>query len=80
MAKIKLSRKIKEQYSEIVPVLSGRGGQCSLTLLGRRRDDPSQLEKIVTHPWKPTDNVSIEWVDEGTVTSAPRPVVLHHPA
>ena len=52
MAKISLSSDIKKTYKEIIPVVSGQGNDCSLTLFGRRRDDPVQLDTLLTQPWK----------------------------
>ena len=60
---IRLSRSLKQAYSEIVPVLHGQGNGASLTLLGRRRDDPSKLETLLTRPWTLGEPVRIVWVD-----------------
>jgi len=62
MAKIQLASQIREKYIEVIPVLSGRGNDCSITLLGRRRDDPSRLDKILAQPWKQGDSISIVWI------------------
>ncbi len=62
-AGIRLSRSLRQAYSEIVPVLHGQGNGASLTLLGRRRDDPSKLETLLTRPWTMGDPVRIVWVD-----------------
>lgn len=64
MRKIHLSPEIKIQYQQIIPVLSGRGDDCILTLLGRRRDDPARLDKILTQPWTFGEPVSIAWQEE----------------
>ena len=58
---IHLSRDLKVKYSEIVPMLSGRGNRSSITLLGRRRDNPSKLEKILSRPWLPGEPINIVW-------------------
>jgi len=63
-AKIQLSPDIKKRYTEVIPVLSGQGKECSLTLLGRRRDDPTKLDRILSQPWKADEPVSIAWGDE----------------
>lgn len=69
-AKIHLSPEIKKKYSEIVPVLSGKGNSCSITLLGRRRDDPKKLDRILTRAWQQDEPVSIVW-------DAPPPLSSH---
>ncbi len=66
---IQLSANIKTKYSEIVPVLSGKGDKAFITLLGRRRDDPEQLEKIISRPWKEGEPVQIVWEDVGAVST-----------
>lgn len=63
-ATLKLSSRLKDTYSEIVPVLSGQGKACSITLLGRRRDDPSKLDKILSQAWKQGERVSIVWSED----------------
>ncbi len=69
MGEIRLPRSIKTKYSEIVPVLSGQGPACSITLLGRLRDDPAKLDKILTQLWKPGEKVTIHW-EESPVASS----------
>lgn len=58
---IHLSRDLKLRYTEIVPMLSGRGNRSSITLLGRRRDNPSKLDKILSRPWEQGDAINIIW-------------------
>ena len=69
--KIQLSPDIKQTYSEIIPVLSGHGKQCALTLLERRRDDPDKLDQLLTQPWKANDPISIVWKQSPSVSSHP---------
>ncbi len=64
MADIYLSRQLKLTYREIIPVLSGRGSKATITLFGRRRDDPSRLELILSRPWKPGEEINIVLVPE----------------
>jgi len=45
-------------------VLSGRGKHASLTLVGRRRDDPAKLEEILSRNWQPGEGVEIAWKDD----------------
>ncbi len=66
---IQLSAGIKTKYSEIVPVLSGRGDKAFITLLGRRRDNPERLEKITSRPWKEGEPVNIVWEDVGATST-----------
>ncbi len=65
---IHLSKSIKSVYSEIVPVLSGQDNNAAITLFGRRRDNPEQLDKIVTRPWTEGAPIKIVW-DEAPVPS-----------
>ncbi len=67
-AKIQLSPDIKKKYSEVIPVLSGHGDECSITLLGRRRDDPTKLDKLLTQPWKADEPVSIAWAGDARLS------------
>lgn len=69
MAEIRLPRSIKDKYGEIVPVLSGHGGESMITLFGRLRDDPSKLEKIISRAWEPDEQVSIIWEESGVLSS-----------
>jgi hypothetical protein len=66
---IHLSARIKSVYSEIVPVLSGQGNNAAITLFGRRRDNPDQLEKIVSRPWTEGAPVEIVWEDAPAVST-----------
>jgi hypothetical protein len=61
---IRLSNDLKITYLEIIPVLSGRGKKCTLTLMGRRRENPAQLEEILSQPWKQGDPVEIAWLPQ----------------
>ncbi len=69
-ADLHLSRHLKVTYSEIVPVLHGQGNETSLTLLGRRRDDPSKLETLLSQPWQPGEPVQIVWEDVSAPSTA----------
>jgi hypothetical protein len=70
-SEIRLSPEIKAVYSEVIPVLSGRGKNCSITLLGRRRDDPAKLDKILTQPWRSNEPITIKWSrEEGLETAS----------
>ncbi len=66
-AEIHLSHKLKEKYSEIVPVLSGTGSKAKITLFGRRKDDPTRVEQIISQAWKSGDAVRIVWDESGTL-------------
>ena len=61
MANIFLPHDIRLTYSEIIPVLSGRGNKATVTLFGRRRDNPSKLDKILSRPWEQGDAINIIW-------------------
>ncbi len=65
MAKIHLSQNLKAIYSEIIPVLSGQGNKSMLTLMGRRRDQPSKLDPILSQPWEQGESITIVWEDGG---------------
>jgi len=69
-ANLHLSPNLKAQYSEIIPVLHGQGQQSSLTLLGRRRDDPSKLDTLLSQPWQPGEPVQIVWQDASKPSTA----------
>jgi len=71
-AKIYLSSDIKNRYVEVIPVLSGQGKECSITLLGRRRDDPTKLDKILSQPWQAGESVSIAWRDDPRSSALPK--------
>ncbi len=60
-AKLHLSRDLSLAYSEIIPILSGSGKCTCITLLGRRRDDPQVLDKVLSQAWKPGEAVQIVW-------------------
>jgi hypothetical protein len=66
-ADIHLSLEVKNKYSEIVPVLSGTGAKSKITLFGRRKDDASKLEQIISQAWKSGDAVRIVWDEGGTI-------------
>ncbi len=62
MASILLPRELKATYSEIIPVLSGRGNEAPLTLFGRRRNNPAKPEPILSQPWKAGEEIHILWM------------------